>query len=525
METMKLFGILMQKYKNNLIYFIFKYVKNQDIAEDIFQDIIVYLLDKKEIYNFKYSFKTFLYTIAKSKSLNYLKKEEFLSNAEIKENLFIEEKLLEDVIFSNERQEKIKSIMSKMTDEYQMVIYLAIIEDLSYDEIAKIMNKNVSQIKNLLHRARVKLRKLLIQERVVEMKSNRVVRFLAWFVIIGIITTGVVYAVTKISENMRGKAEMTPTYTSKLSDIDTNKVWIGTFNLVWNDFMDDVIGGPIEFEDGESELANDLNKQSFTVAQLSEDSYFKIHGKENLSLKEQIKNGIKEKFNETSSIIDKCNWEEETGYVLYAMLKKEFNYLERFPTLSNNIFGDSEEKVQYFGLEPDTKQTASKNVEVLFYNSKEDFAVKLKTQEGEEVYLYKTTGDGKSFEENYNEMISKKEKYTGETSWQENDILRIPFIKVNCEINYDELCGRWIKGSDYYIRQALQTVDFELNNYGGSVKSEALIEALKMADTDTDREFIFDDTFLLFLKEEDKIEPYFALKVDDTSILVPADDE
>lgn len=63
--------ILVEKYKNNLIYFIFGYVKNLETAEDIFQDIIIYLLEKKEIYNFKYSFKTFLYIIAKSKALNW----------------------------------------------------------------------------------------------------------------------------------------------------------------------------------------------------------------------------------------------------------------------------------------------------------------------------------------------------------------------------------------------------------------------------------------------------------------------
>ena len=76
------------------------------------------------------------------------------------------------------------------------------------------------------------------------------------------------------------------------------------------------------------------------------------------------------------------------------------------------------------------------------------------------------------------------------------------------------------KNSKYYIKQALQTIDFELNNVGGSVKSEALIEALKNAVFETGRKFIYNEDFILYLKEEDKEKPYFALKVDNTDVLV-----
>lgn len=70
---MSSFEALVMKYKNNLLYFIFKYVKQYEVAEDIFQDTITYMLSKKEIYDFNYSFKTFLYTVAKSRALNYIR--------------------------------------------------------------------------------------------------------------------------------------------------------------------------------------------------------------------------------------------------------------------------------------------------------------------------------------------------------------------------------------------------------------------------------------------------------------------
>ena len=352
---------------------------------------------------------------------------------------------------------------------------------------------------------------------------NKAEKVLIIIVCVSIVLSGVVYAATKIYESIKGKAEITPTYTNKISNMDTNKVWIGTFNLVWNDFMNDVIGGKIEFEDGYSELANQLNQQTFTTSNLSEDSYYKIHGKSTFELKEKIEKNIKEKFNEKSQVLDNVDWGNPDSYTLYAILKKEFNYLERFPTLPSGIFGTSTEEVKYFGIDSSTRDDAKINVEVLFYNSKEDFAIKLKTKEKEEVILCKGTGEGKSFEEIYDEIIKNNNKYNGEKTLQEDDILKIPFIKINDEINYDELCGRMIKGTNWYIRQALQTIDFELNNYGGSVKSEALINTFKSVEN-VNRDFSLDSDFIIFLKEEDKNKPYFALKVDNTDVLVSADE-
>ena len=351
---------------------------------------------------------------------------------------------------------------------------------------------------------------------------NKVSKVIIIMLCISVLLVGGVYATMKIIEGFTGKAQITPTYTSKLSTINSNKVWVGTFNLVWNDFMNDVVKGKVEFEDGESELANELNKQSFTADQLSENSYFKIQGQaKGEGLKNKIQNGIKQKFNENSQLIDRIDWNDSNGYVLYAMLKKEFNFLEPFSTAMGSMkFNNSETRVKCFGVDSSNNPIASKNVEILFYNSENDFAIKLKTKEGEEVILYKTTGENKSFEENYEEIKKKQSNYSEKTTFGKEDMLKVPFIKVNDEINYDELCGRKIKNSKYYIKQALQTIDFELNNVGGSVKSEAAIDSTQKVWTEKSRKMIFDSDFILYLKEENKEQPYFALKVDNTDVLV-----
>ena len=515
------FELLYNKYKDKIQYFVYNIVKDYQKAEDITQDVFVYVMQNKikEGYTFKY----YIYLVAKSRAYNQINMEK--RRTEINEEYILNgaEQVgqdVADIVTKNEKRQEIIKAIDMLDDRYKNAIYLVKIEELTYQETAQILGESIQNVKNLIHRGKKELRKILIKKGFDEM--SKVSKVIIIMLCISVLLAGGVYATMKIIEGFIGKAEITPTYTSGLSTMDGNKVWCGTFNLVWNDFMNDVVKGNVEFRDGESELANELNKQSFKVDQLSENSYFKIHGQAmGEDLKNKIQNGIKQKFNEDSNLIDRIDWNDSNGYVLYAMLKKEFNFLEPFSTAMGSMtFNNSEPRIKCFGVDSSNNPIASKNVEVLFYNSEDDFAIKLKTKEGEEVILYKTTGENKSFEENYKEIKKQQINYSGKNTFEENDILRIPFIKVNDEINYDELCGREIKNSNYYIKQALQTIDFELNNVGGSVKSEALIDATQKAWTEKSRKMIFDSDFILYLKEESKEQPYFALKVDNTDILL-----
>ena len=519
------FEYLYNKYKNKIIFFVFNMIKDYQKAEDIAQETFIYIIQNKirDDISFKYN----LFLVARSRALNYLSVEK--RRGELIEKYIVtgeekQEDLVDGIIQKESDKELLESI-ELLKENYKNAVYLVDIEGLSYKETSEILGESLQNTKNKVYRGRKQLRKIIIKKGIMSM--NKITKILIIIALIIVSTSGIIYSVMKINGGAKGKAKMVPSFSSSISTMDENKVWCGTFNLVWNDFMNDVIGHRIEFEDGPSEMANELNEQKFTIDELDEKSYFKIHGIENLDLKNKIIQGIKNKFNEESTILERCDFNsKESGYVLYAMLKKEFNFLEPFSTAMGSMeFKNSNAKVKCFGVDNTNNPVAGKNVEVLFYNSTEDFAIKLKTIEGEEVYLYKTPSDNNSFEEKYFEMISKKDNYKGNNSWEKNDYLRIPFISVKEEINYDELCGRYIKDKNKtYIKQALQTINFELNNVGGSVKSEALIEATKSATFEIGRKFVFDDNFVLFLKEENKEKPYFALNVDNIDLLEVVDE-
>ena len=90
-------------------------------------------------------------------------------------------------------------------------------------------------------------------------------------------------------------------------EITTNSVWCGTFQLVWNDMVNNVVKQNVVFTPQEKIVEN-LNKQTFKEDQLSEKDYYKVYDLLTLDLKEKIEKAIKEKFNEQSDILDSIDW-------------------------------------------------------------------------------------------------------------------------------------------------------------------------------------------------------------------------
>lgn len=153
----KSFEILVEKYTEDLINFIRKYVQRVDIAEDIAQDVFVYLLANRPKFDFKYELKTYLYTIARSRALNSIKKEKkYVSedgNIEGYDNNNAFEQIEDNLDFNR--------ALDRLPLNYKDVLYLLEIEKLKYNEVCMILNKTLPQVKVTAYRARLKMKKEL----------------------------------------------------------------------------------------------------------------------------------------------------------------------------------------------------------------------------------------------------------------------------------------------------------------------------------------------------------------------------
>ncbi|MCI9275599.1 MAG: hypothetical protein HFJ24_06555 [Clostridia bacterium] len=308
--------------------------------------------------------------------------------------------------------------------------------------------------------------------------------------------------------------------------VQENTIWCGTFQLIWNDLKNDLAKQDIVFEP-QLEVVENLNKGTFKESDISDKYYYKVYGYPSLELKKEIEKAIKNKFNETSDILDDFDWNDRNAgdYFLYTMLRKNFEFATTFQDLAEGKFGNSAKNVKYFGFDNANETELRKyneQIQVLYYNSKDDFAIKLKTKQEDEIVLCKNP-KGNTFNEIYESINKEATIYNKLTKLIDGESLKIPNIKLNEKKEIKEIENkpfRFADGREYEIEKAIQTIQFELDKAGGKIKSEAgmdvKMEAVRIEDEP--RQFWFNDTFAIFLVEEGKSTPYFAAKIDNASL-------
>ena len=308
----------------------------------------------------------------------------------------------------------------------------------------------------------------------------------------------------------------------------TDSAWTPTFELIWHDLKNKYVHQDITWA-GQPSIVDSLNKEYFKENMISDEYLYKIADYKTLELKKTIEKGIKDKFNQESDVLDDIDWsdseldhgpEEERRILLYSMLYREFEYINPLDELQNSNFKNVE-NVRYFGFNNNSDSKLTNQIEVLYYDTK-DYMIKLNTKNGDELFFI-INPEGSTFNEMWTNANNKANKYTGNKVFTTNDYLKIPYLSFDIKREYTELCNHVFfnkTGTEYFdIQKAIQTIKLELDNKGGKVKSEAVIDT-KNGITSVGKEpehryFYYNDTFALFIKEKNKEVPYFAARVDD----------
>ncbi len=157
------FNELVMRYKTQLERFINRYIKDKETIQDISQDVFLYLIVKKKDYDFKYSFKTYLYTIARCRSINYLNRNRIMLDLDDYNSILELDEKIEYKIELKELYKKSIDEINKLTNNQKMSMLL-LKDGFTNREIAKIIGKNELETKMIIYRARKKLKNKLEKE-------------------------------------------------------------------------------------------------------------------------------------------------------------------------------------------------------------------------------------------------------------------------------------------------------------------------------------------------------------------------
>ncbi len=169
-NTIAAYEILVNRFKDPLTNFVYRFLGNRDATIDVVQDTMIKFYLKKDSYKSIAKFSTWIYTIAGNLAKNELKRRNRRQILSISNNdpddftLQIEDKkfIAPDRAADNSiKGDMVQRALLKVKPIYRELVILRDIEGFSYDEIAEMTELSIGTVKSRINRGRAHLQKLL----------------------------------------------------------------------------------------------------------------------------------------------------------------------------------------------------------------------------------------------------------------------------------------------------------------------------------------------------------------------------
>lgn len=158
---------LMNDYAQDIIWLIYSYVKDKNIAEDLTQEVFIKAFKKLDGFQGKSSIKTWLYKIAINCCKDYLKSayiRRVIPRSIFRKFVNHTTPSTESIYMQHNESTFITKTVLKLPLKYREVIMLYYFEELSISEIEKMIHVNSNTIKTRLKKAKQLLKEVLENE-------------------------------------------------------------------------------------------------------------------------------------------------------------------------------------------------------------------------------------------------------------------------------------------------------------------------------------------------------------------------
>jgi RNA polymerase sigma-70 factor (ECF subfamily) len=168
-NTEDAFNILVQRYKNPLTNYVFRFLGDYEACADVVQETMIKVYRYKDTYSSVAKFSTWVYTIAGNLARTEYRRQRRRNifsisdyGEEHKPYDLPDESYRPDVATdSGIKDEIIQKALLKVKEAYREAVILRDIQGMSYEEIAEILGVNEGTVKSKINRGRAQLQELL----------------------------------------------------------------------------------------------------------------------------------------------------------------------------------------------------------------------------------------------------------------------------------------------------------------------------------------------------------------------------
>ncbi len=163
------FDLIVKRYKNQLLNFVYRFLGNAEEAEDLVQETFLRVYRNRKAYQKVAKFSTWIYTIAGNLAKTELRKRKRRKFFSISDLGYNEKDYdISDEAFNPEKdvdgrmkEEIIHREIDDLSPKFREVILLRDVQQLSYEEISQIVNIPLGTVKSRVNRGRLKLQEKL----------------------------------------------------------------------------------------------------------------------------------------------------------------------------------------------------------------------------------------------------------------------------------------------------------------------------------------------------------------------------
>ncbi|MEA3296651.1 MAG: sigma-70 family RNA polymerase sigma factor, partial [candidate division Zixibacteria bacterium] len=159
--NMVAFNEVVDRYKDRLMNIIGRMLSSTDEAEDIVQETFVRVYQHRQSFNFKHCFSTWIYTIALNLARNELRKRKKFKFFDIIEMHGNQPELAVEANLPSRLPQVLNVAIKGLPEKYRTAFMLRDVQEMSYDEVAKILDIPLGTVKSRVNRARLMLREKL----------------------------------------------------------------------------------------------------------------------------------------------------------------------------------------------------------------------------------------------------------------------------------------------------------------------------------------------------------------------------